>query len=54
MTHNELDRLIERLIKLPKECEWVEFKLNWKSNEEIGEYISALSNGIHNIFLKKQ
>jgi len=45
MTHNDLDRLIERLIKLPKECEWVEFKLNWKSNEEIGEYISALSNG---------
>ncbi|HWK05068.1 MAG TPA: ATP-binding protein [Puia sp.] len=45
MTHLDLDKLVERLVKLPKECEWVEFKLNWKNNEEIGEYISALSNG---------
>jgi len=45
MTDIELHRLIDRLTKLPKECEWVEFKLNLKTNEEIGEYISALSNG---------
>lgn len=30
---------------LPKECEWAEFKLNYHSKEEIGENISALSNG---------
>jgi hypothetical protein len=40
----ELHKIIERLLKLPKECEWVEFKLNLKSENEIGKYISALSN----------
>jgi ATP-dependent DNA helicase RecG len=37
--------LILWLIKQPKECEWVEFKKNFHSAEEIGERISALSNG---------
>lgn len=45
MTEQELNKIIERLLKLPKECEWAEFKLNLKSEEEIGKYISALSNG---------
>lgn len=45
MNEKELHKIIDRLIKLPKECEWVEFKLNFKSEEEIGKYISALSNG---------
>lgn len=51
MTNIELHRIIDRLLKLPKECEWVEFKLNFrkeknnKSEEDIGKYISALSNG---------
>jgi predicted HTH transcriptional regulator len=45
MTDKELHKIIERLLKLPKECEWAEFKLNFKSEEEIGKYISALSNG---------
>jgi predicted HTH transcriptional regulator len=51
MTEIEIHKIIERLLKLPKECEWVEFKLNFKyekdnkSEEEIGKYISALSNG---------
>lgn len=45
MTETELHKIIERLLKLPKECEWAEFKLNFKSEEEIGKYISALSNG---------
>lgn len=36
--------LIHELINLPKETEWVEFKLNNCNPEEIGEYISALSN----------
>lgn len=39
-------RLVSELIKLPKECEWVEFKVDkaWEP-AEIGEYISALANG---------
>jgi ATP-dependent DNA helicase RecG len=51
MTEKELYKIIERVLKLPKECEWVEFKLNFqeekynKSEENIGKYISALSNG---------
>lgn len=45
MTEKEVHKVIERLLKLPKECEWVEFKLNLKSEDEIGKYISALSNG---------
>lgn len=45
MTEQELSSLIEKLAKLPKETEWVEFKLNFHSAEEIGERISALANG---------
>ncbi len=45
MTEKELNKIIARLLKLPKECEWIEFKLNLKTEEEIGKYISALSNG---------
>ena len=37
--------LVDRLRSLPHETEWVEFKLNFSNNQEIGEYISALSNG---------
>ena len=36
--------LINDLCKLPGETEWVEFKKNKAEAEEIGEYISALSN----------
>lgn len=45
MINGELHVVIDRLLKLPKECEWVEFKLNFQKEEDIGEYISALSNG---------
>lgn len=45
MIEQELKILLEQLVKLPKESEWVEFKLNFHSAEEIGERISALSNG---------
>jgi len=40
----DLNSLLHELIKLPKETEWVEFKKNYADNDEIGEYISALSN----------
>ncbi len=41
---DNLSRLLNELIKLPKETEWVEFKANNKKPELIGEYISALAN----------
>lgn len=45
MNDNELIDLLNGLVKQPHESEWVEFKLNFHSPEEIGERISALSNG---------
>jgi ATP-dependent DNA helicase RecG len=50
MTEDQLKETLDDLVKLPSESEWVEFKLNFHSPEEIGERISALSNGacIHN------
>ena len=45
MTDTELHRLLEKLVKEPRENEWVEFKSNFHSIEEIGGYLSALSNG---------
>ncbi|MFM7024047.1 MAG: ATP-binding protein [Flavobacteriales bacterium] len=44
MNQEELKILLKDLQAIPKECEWVEFKLNNGNPEEIGEYISALSN----------
>ena len=38
------DDLIYELLRLPKETAWVEFKHNNDNPDEIGEYISALSN----------
>jgi ATP-dependent DNA helicase RecG len=45
MNEKELATLLENLVKQNKESEWVEFKLNFHSQEEIGERLSALSNG---------
>lgn len=36
--------LVRELAKLPHETEWVEFKVNQADPQEIGEYVSALSN----------
>ncbi|MDO4526363.1 MAG: putative DNA binding domain-containing protein [Bacteroidales bacterium] len=44
MDSNDLNRLLDVLIALPKETEWVEFKSNFHSETEIGERLSALSN----------
>ena len=48
-TNNELIAIVDELRALPHETEWVEFKLSNDTPEEIGEYISALSNsaGLH-------
>lgn len=36
--------LVRELCKLPREVEWVEFKVNKADPQDIGEYISAISN----------
>ncbi|GAA0267149.1 helix-turn-helix domain-containing protein [Cryptosporangium japonicum] len=36
--------LVRELIDLPRETEWVEYKHNNSSHEQIGEYVSALAN----------
>src|SRR5690625_1143067 len=47
MIEKDLIHLLEDLISQPHELTWLEFKLNGgaMTNEEIGEYLSALSNG---------
>lgn len=37
--------ILENLLTFNVEYEWFEFKENWFSKDEIGEYISAISNG---------
>lgn len=44
MKQSELETLLNNLQALPKECEWAEFKVNNTNPQEIGEYLSALSN----------
>lgn len=40
----DVEKLVETLIALPQETEWLEFKQNRFEPDEFGEYISALSN----------
>lgn len=44
MTDLELQHLLKTLVDLPRETEWVEWKANNATPDEIGEYLSALSN----------
>ena len=44
MNTHQLQALLKELQAFPKECEWVEFKINNGNPEQIGEYLSALSN----------
>lgn len=44
MNETDLKKLLEDLVQQPHESEWVEFKHNFHSPEEIGERLSALSN----------
>ena len=45
MDKERLKLLVDKLRSLPRETEWVEFKLNYLSEEEIGKRLSALANG---------
>jgi predicted HTH transcriptional regulator len=44
MEYREFVKLVDALRQRPKETEWLEFKENYHSKEEIGERISAISN----------
>ena len=44
MKNAEIQHLVDHLRSLPRETEWMEFKHNNSDPQEIGEYISALSN----------
>lgn len=44
MTDLSLQSRLDSLLALPAETEWLEFKCNKAEPEEIGEYLSALSN----------
>lgn len=44
MSDTAFQELVLGLTRLPQETEWVEFKRNNDTPDEIGEYISALSN----------
>ena len=37
---------INGLCQYDSECEWFEFKENWYKPDELGAYISALSNSL--------
>lgn len=47
MEYFDFKKLIDALTAKPKETEWIEFKHNFHSKEEIGERISALSNSAY-------
>ena len=44
LTDDQLTALVHSLKALPRETEWVEFKQNLNEAEDIGQYVSALSN----------
>lgn len=44
LSESEIGSIVTNLLKLPLESEWVEFKVNNWNPEDIGEYMSALSN----------
>ncbi|MDR2424260.1 MAG: putative DNA binding domain-containing protein [Prevotellaceae bacterium] len=44
MDVQQLEKLVIALAEQAEECEWIEFKLNNSNPQEIGEYLSALSN----------
>lgn len=44
-SNQDLIELVDILRAEDTETEWLEFKSNYLSNQDIGEYISALSNG---------
>src|SRR4051812_6750802 len=44
MNEVAIGELLDRIRSANRETEWIEFKVNDDSPEDIGEYVSALSN----------
>jgi len=44
LSQGDLKKLIDDLLNFSRENEWVEFKLNFHSAEEVGKCVSAISN----------
>lgn len=44
MNVEDLPKLLNTLVSLPHEVEWIEFKENNADPQEIGEYLSAIAN----------
>jgi predicted HTH transcriptional regulator len=53
MNEQEFKLILSDILASPKECEWVEIKENNYNPEDIGEYISSLSNGAAYVGLSK-
>ncbi|WP_281071197.1 hypothetical protein [Succinivibrio dextrinosolvens] len=49
---NKLENIVKNLIDRESEEEWFEFKENWYSAKDIGDYISSLSNASQQIISK--
>ena len=47
MEYIDFKKLIDALVARPKETEWIEFKHNFHSNEDIGERISEIANSAY-------
>jgi predicted HTH transcriptional regulator len=47
MEYRDFVKLVDALRQRSKETEWLEFKENFHSKEEIGERISAISNSAY-------
>ncbi len=47
MSTRNLGKLLDSLLALGRECQWVEYKRNNQKPDDIGEYISALSNSAY-------
>lgn len=47
MEYTDFKKLIDAFVAKPRETEWLEFKHNFHSKEEIGERISALANSAY-------
>ena len=44
MNQDQLQKLLEEIVKLPSETEWVEFKASYFDAKNIGEKIAGLAN----------
>lgn len=46
MNVESIKKIVEDCCSLETETKWFEFKTNWFDTDDIGEYVSALSNAV--------